>query len=303
MRISLLRLWNITKVGLMAISRNKMRSLLTMLGIIIGVACVITMVAVGTGASSSIQATINSLGTNFIMLFPGAATTGGARMFTDQSKITPEDADAIKAECPAVSYVSPRRPHQRADRRRRAQLGDPGVGRRRRLAVHPRLERRRWRLLHRRRRAHLRAGLRPRRHGGREPLPGGRRGGLLDPHQEPPFPGGGRARTQGGQHDGAGPGRPDHRPLHDGDEAAPGLAADQHDLHLRPLRRRGAGGADPDRRADAPAPPHRARPGERHQHALAGGDRLDLGADLEDALDPARLGRRHLAAGGGGSAS
>ncbi|HZF11112.1 MAG TPA: ABC transporter permease [Thermoanaerobaculia bacterium] len=107
MRVSALRLWNISKVGLMAISRNKMRSLLTMLGIIIGVACVITMVAVGTGASSSIQATINSLGTNFIMLFPGASTTGGARVFTDQSKLTPEDADAIKAECPAVSYVSP----------------------------------------------------------------------------------------------------------------------------------------------------------------------------------------------------
>src|SRR3954451_2444692 len=107
MKVTLLRLWNITKVGLMAISRNKMRSLLTMLGIIIGVGCVITMVAVGTGASSSIQATINSLGTNFIMLFPGAATTGGARMFTDQSRITPEDADAIKAECPAVAYVSP----------------------------------------------------------------------------------------------------------------------------------------------------------------------------------------------------
>jgi putative ABC transport system permease protein len=107
MRVSLLRLWNITKVGLRAISRNKMRSLLTMLGIIIGVACVITMVAVGTGASSSIQATINSLGTNFIMIFPGAVTQGGARIFTGESKITPEDVDAIKAECPAVAYSSP----------------------------------------------------------------------------------------------------------------------------------------------------------------------------------------------------
>jgi putative ABC transport system permease protein len=106
-KVSSLRLWNITKVGLMAISRNKMRSLLTMLGIIIGVACVITMVAVGTGASSSIQATINSLGTNFIMLFPGAATTGGARLFTGESRITPEDVDAIRAECPAVAYASP----------------------------------------------------------------------------------------------------------------------------------------------------------------------------------------------------
>ena len=107
MKISLLRLWNITKVGLMAISRNKMRSLLTMLGIIIGVACVITMVAVGAGASSSIQATINSLGTNFIMIFPGASVQGGARNLSDQSKLTPEDVDAIKNECPAVSYASP----------------------------------------------------------------------------------------------------------------------------------------------------------------------------------------------------
>jgi putative ABC transport system permease protein len=106
-KVSAMRTLNITKVGLMAILRNKMRSLLTMLGIIIGVACVITMVAVGTGASSSIQATINSLGTNFIMLFPGASTQGGARTFSGESKLTPEDVDAIKAECPAVAYASP----------------------------------------------------------------------------------------------------------------------------------------------------------------------------------------------------
>jgi len=79
MKVGILRLGNIAKVGLQAIARNKMRSLLTMLGIIIGVGCVITMLAVGTGASASIQATINSLGTNFIMLFPGAETQGGAQ--------------------------------------------------------------------------------------------------------------------------------------------------------------------------------------------------------------------------------
>ena len=107
MKVTALRLWNITKVGLMAISRNKMRSLLTMLGIIIGVGCVITMVAVGTGASASIQATINALGTNFIMIFPGSSTQGGARQVNGESKITPDDVDAIKAECPAVSYASP----------------------------------------------------------------------------------------------------------------------------------------------------------------------------------------------------
>ena len=106
MKISTLRLWNIAKVGLMAIARNKMRSLLTMLGIIIGVACVITMVAVGTGASSSIQATINSLGTNFIMLFPGAETQGGARI-AGESRITAEDVEAVRNEAPSVAYVSP----------------------------------------------------------------------------------------------------------------------------------------------------------------------------------------------------
>jgi putative ABC transport system permease protein len=107
MKVSLLRILNITKVGLMAIARNKLRSALTMLGIIIGVCCVITIVALGAGASSSIQATINSLGTNFIMIMPGAATQSGARLFTGESKLTPDDAQAIKTEAPAVAYVSP----------------------------------------------------------------------------------------------------------------------------------------------------------------------------------------------------
>jgi putative ABC transport system permease protein len=107
MRTSVQRLWNITVVGLKAISRNKLRSFLTMLGIVIGVGCVIAVVAIGNGATKSVENTINSLGTNYIMLFPGAATSGGARMFTGNSTLTPEDADAIKAECPAVAYVSP----------------------------------------------------------------------------------------------------------------------------------------------------------------------------------------------------
>jgi putative ABC transport system permease protein len=107
MKVSLMRLLNITKVGLMAIARNKLRSALTMLGIIIGVGCVITIVAIGAGASGSIQATINSLGTNFVMVMPGAAMQSGARMFTGESKLTPEDAQAIKTEAPAVAYVSP----------------------------------------------------------------------------------------------------------------------------------------------------------------------------------------------------
>jgi putative ABC transport system permease protein len=107
MRTSAQRLWNITIVGLKAISRNKLRSFLTMLGIVIGVGCVIAVVAIGNGATKSVENTINSLGTNFIMIFPGASTQSGARIFTGNSTLTPEDADAIKTECPAVAYVSP----------------------------------------------------------------------------------------------------------------------------------------------------------------------------------------------------
>jgi putative ABC transport system permease protein len=106
MRVSVLRLLNITKVGLLAIARNKLRSALTMLGIIIGVGCVITIVALGAGASSSIQSTINSLGTNFIMIFPGATTQSGAHIFTGESRLTPEDVQAIRTEAPAVAYAS-----------------------------------------------------------------------------------------------------------------------------------------------------------------------------------------------------
>jgi len=107
MRVSLLRTLNIVKVGLRSIARNKLRSALTMLGIVIGVGCVIVTNGIGSGASASIQANINSLGANFIMIFPGAVTQGGARIFSAQSSLTEDDAAAIKAECPSVAYVSP----------------------------------------------------------------------------------------------------------------------------------------------------------------------------------------------------
>ncbi len=107
MKSSVMRISNITMVGLRAIARNKMRSFLTALGIIIGVGCVIAVVAIGNGAAKSVENTINSLGTNYIMLFPGAATSSGARTFTGNSTLTADDSDAIKAECPAVAYISP----------------------------------------------------------------------------------------------------------------------------------------------------------------------------------------------------
>jgi putative ABC transport system permease protein len=103
----MLKFLTILKVGMKAIARNKLRSTLTALGIIIGVGCVIAMIAVGGGAQAAVQAQISSLGTNFLMVFPGTSTQSGARIFTGQSSITEDDVNAIRNECPSVAYVSP----------------------------------------------------------------------------------------------------------------------------------------------------------------------------------------------------
>src|SRR4030095_12250103 len=103
----MLKFLTILKVGMKAIARNKMRSILTALGIIIGVACVIAMIGVGQGSQAAIQSQISALGTNFLMIFPGVATQSGARIFTGQSTITEDDVAAVKAECPAAAYATP----------------------------------------------------------------------------------------------------------------------------------------------------------------------------------------------------
>jgi putative ABC transport system permease protein len=103
----MLKFLTILKVGMNAIARNKMRSALTALGIIIGVACVIAMIGVGQGSQAAIQSQISALGTNFLMIFPGAATQSGARIFTGQSMMTDDDVAAVRSECPAVAYVTP----------------------------------------------------------------------------------------------------------------------------------------------------------------------------------------------------
>src|ERR1700694_3893672 len=103
----MLKFLTILKVGMKAIARNKLRSTLTALGIIIGVACVIAMIAVGGGAQAAVQAQISSLGTNFLMVFPGTSTQSGARIFSGQSTLTEDDVAAVRAECPSVAYVSP----------------------------------------------------------------------------------------------------------------------------------------------------------------------------------------------------
>jgi len=90
-----------------ALRRNKMRSALTMLGIVIGVAAVIAMVSVGQGANAAVQKEIESLGTNLLMVVPGATTAGGARSgWGGVSTLTQGDAEAIRRECPSVGEVT-----------------------------------------------------------------------------------------------------------------------------------------------------------------------------------------------------
>jgi len=96
----------ILRIALKALSRNKMRTALTMLGMIIGVAAVITMVALGTGAQSSIEAQIQSAGTNMVMVSAGNFMQGGVRMGQgNASTLVPEDAAAI-AQVAGVQYVA-----------------------------------------------------------------------------------------------------------------------------------------------------------------------------------------------------
>lgn len=96
------------KIALRALRVNKMRSALTMLGIIIGVGAVITMLAVGTGASQRISEQISSMGSNLLIILPGATTAGGVRMGAGtQPTLSMADTEAIKRGIPAVSYVAP----------------------------------------------------------------------------------------------------------------------------------------------------------------------------------------------------
>jgi macrolide transport system ATP-binding/permease protein len=103
--------WTFAKMAMVAaaraIKRNKMRAALTMLGIFIGVAAVIAMVAVGDGARASVEAQIQSLGTNLIVVLPGATTANGVRAgFGSNSTLTTADAEAIAKNDSAAALVS-----------------------------------------------------------------------------------------------------------------------------------------------------------------------------------------------------
>jgi len=95
------------RIALKALNRNKLRTMLTMLGMIIGVGAVITMVALGNGAQATIEAQIQAAGTNLVTVMAGNFSQGGVRQGSGMSTtLTPEDAFAIR-ELPTVEYVAP----------------------------------------------------------------------------------------------------------------------------------------------------------------------------------------------------
>ncbi|HTO90790.1 MAG TPA: ABC transporter permease [Candidatus Sulfotelmatobacter sp.] len=95
-------------IGTVALSRNRMRSALTVLGIVIGVAAVIATLAIGQGARAAVQAQIRALGANTLSVIPGTITSGGAHGgMGGITTMTIDDATAIKRECPAVDASSP----------------------------------------------------------------------------------------------------------------------------------------------------------------------------------------------------
>lgn len=103
-----MRLLNLIKIATKAIVLNKTRTLLTMLGIIIGVASVIAMLAIGEGSKESIRSSISSMGSNIITIRPGADVRGGVRgSASEQQTLTFKDYLAIKEQTKLLTYITP----------------------------------------------------------------------------------------------------------------------------------------------------------------------------------------------------
>ena len=103
-----MKILNLLKIAYRSLTKNKLRVLLTMLGIIIGVASVIAMLAIGQGSKQNIQASMASLGINSVMIFPGSSNMGGVRMGAGSySTLTQKDAEVIAARCEFVTDVTP----------------------------------------------------------------------------------------------------------------------------------------------------------------------------------------------------
>src|SRR5437879_13243180 len=96
------------RLALRALARNKMRSTLTMLGIIIGVGAVIAMVALGQGAQEQVQQQIAAMGSNMLFVGSGSMNKGGLRMgWGNTQTLVMDDVQAIMRECPAVALAAP----------------------------------------------------------------------------------------------------------------------------------------------------------------------------------------------------
>ena len=103
-----MNVWQSVRIAVNALRVNKLRSVLTMLGIIIGVGAVIAMVAVGAGAQARVAEQIQSLGSNLIIVLSGSVTTTGVRLGQGtQLTITEDDADSIQREIPAIQAAAP----------------------------------------------------------------------------------------------------------------------------------------------------------------------------------------------------
>jgi putative ABC transport system permease protein len=104
----MMELWRSLRIALRALRVNKMRSFLTMLGIIIGIAAVIAMIAVGAGARKVISDQIASIGSNLLLVLPGSTTSGGLRGGSGSAApLTMADVRAIREECPSVALAAP----------------------------------------------------------------------------------------------------------------------------------------------------------------------------------------------------
>jgi putative ABC transport system permease protein len=103
-----MHLKNLLKVAIKSILKARMRSLLTALGIIIGVAAVVVMVAIGDGAQMQVEQQISALGSNLIVIFPGSTTSGGIRMGAGSiNRFTMEDVEKIQEEATLIKAVTP----------------------------------------------------------------------------------------------------------------------------------------------------------------------------------------------------
>ena len=103
-----MNLTNLFKIAFKALSNNKLRAFLTMLGIIIGVGSVITMLAIGQGSKRSIQAQISEMGSNMIMIHPGGDRRGGVRLdAADMESLKLKDLEDIQTQARYISYISP----------------------------------------------------------------------------------------------------------------------------------------------------------------------------------------------------